>query len=342
MNFRSEVLGRALEPYKFYKMREEQLVRNSGGEPSLPLHDSWRLKYYRNPYLILEEDQTISGRFYDIMANTFDISSYCKIDPTPLLQNDFRLTRLLTEVIEETNWRKLLTEEILARVHSDLQSYFSAGEPAGCRMFRDTSDLTKDRIVKFSKPEYVKDMLDYGRFRISPASEYSKGSYLKAIKDFETKRPLKIRALETRLKGDEYVEMRGKKLKIERGFVSIILDLPDYYLFSSCLDTSRRMPTDFEAEAALVVRDKDAFVSRIRTALLNRHRGGTFLEGKIYYYDPYTDLPNGSPLEFWKHFSYLYQKEHRCILRPRDSTTELKPFFIEVGSLKDIAEAIFA
>ena len=67
-----------------------------------------------------------------------------------------------------------------------------------------------------------------------------------------------------------------------------------------------------------------------------------FLEGEFYYYDPYNDIPRSRNQEFWKRFSYSYQKEHRCVLRPRRQYFgELAPFFVELGPLGDIAEAIF-
>ena len=69
------------------------------------------------------------------------------------------------------------------------------------------------------------------------------------------------------------------------------------------------------------------------------------MEGEVYYFDPYNDIPKDMNQEFWKHIAYAYQKEHRCVLRPRMRKgihNALKPFFVEIGSLDDISEIVIA
>jgi hypothetical protein len=68
-----------------------------------------------------------------------------------------------------------------------------------------------------------------------------------------------------------------------------------------------------------------------------------FLEGEVYYFDPYNDVPRDRNQEFWKHISYSYQKEHRCVLRPRVRQDRmLTPLFVEIGALDSISEMITA
>ena len=344
MAIEKEILGRAFGPYQFYKQREYELTEEASRNGNkLPRHQGWRREYYHYPYLILETDENIVERFSDLMTNIVDISRECKIVPTPGMQNDARLMRFFTEVIEETNWRGVLTKDIAKNSTNPVGAYFKDGKPLGCRMFGDREHIPGKWIVKYSKSQYVKDMHDFGRFRISPASEYSKGSYIKAIKDLETARPYKLKALSDLLNGGETVEAQGMKMKIQNGFIPLEFMIDDYFLFSSCKEIDRRMPTDFEADAALVVKNKTEFVKRIKKAMLLQFPTWCFAEGEVYYYDPYNDIPRDQNQEFWKHFSYSYQKEHRCVLRPRiQHYGELTPFFVEIGPLGDIAEAVYA
>lgn len=339
-----EILGRAFGPYQFFKQREKELAQEAKQNGNkLPRHQMWRREYYHYPYLILETDAQIVERFSDLMANIIDISKDCKIVPTPGMQNDARFMRLFTEIIEETNWRGALTRDVIGDANNPIREYFKDGTPLGCRMFGDRDHIPGKWIVKYSKEKYVKDMLEYGRFRISPASEYSKGSYIKAIKDLETARPYKLKALSDLLKGNDTVKAQGMTMKIQNGFIPLEFMVDDYFLFSSCKEIDRRMPTDFEADAALVVKNRAEFVRRLKGAMLQQFPTWQFLEGEVYYYDPYNDIPRSRNQEFWKHFSYSYQKEHRCVLRPRQQHFgELAPFFVEVGPLGDIAEAIYA
>jgi hypothetical protein len=338
-----EVLGLAHGPYQYFKQRQQELSDDAKVNGGLPLHQMWRLQYYHYPYLILETNDKIVERFADIMSNIVDISRDCKIVLTPSMQDDARLMRFFTEVIEETNWRGVLTQEVARYATNRIGAYFRDGTPLGCRMFGDREHIPGKWVVKYSKAGYVRDMLKFGRFRISPASEYSKGSYIKAIKDLETARPYKLKALSDLLKNGDVVKAQGMTMKIQNGFIPMEFMIDDYYLFSTCKEIDRRMPTDFEADGALVVKDRAQFVKRMKKAMLDVFPTWDFLDGEVYYYDPYNDIPRTPNQELWKHFSYSYQKEHRCVLRPRfHDFGKLAPFFVEIGPLEDIAEATYA
>lgn len=337
------VLGRAYRPYLHFKSRLLELMnqaQNNGGK--LPNHQWFRVNYYKNPYLILETDQNIEDRFRDIYINTIDLSPEGKIVPDPMMANNHRLAQLFTEVIEETNWRGNLTNDVVRSANAVVSGYFTERPPLGCRMFGDRTSLPGECLVKYSKAEYVRDMLKYGRFRISPASEYSKGSHIKAIRDYETRRSYYLPALnELIAKGDDF-ELIGVKGKIVNGFIPVDFVVDDYFLFSTCREIDRRMPTDFNSDAALIVKDRSQFLKRVKKAMLAYLPSWLFMAGEVYYYDPYNDIPKADDQEFRKHIAYSYQKEHRCVLRRHSiNYAKLEPFFIEIGSLDDIAEAVY-
>jgi hypothetical protein len=332
--------------YDWFKAREAGLRAESeknGGK--LPWHENWRYHYYSYPYLLQEPDEVIRERFSDIFINTVDISSDGKLSITPMLQNEGRLGRIFTEVIEETNWRAILTKDAVAYATAPISAYFSDGSPLGFRMFGDRQHISGEWLVKYSKSAHIRDMLSYGRIRISPASYYSRGSHIKAVKDLETERDYRLKALIDVLKGRDHFELQGKRIEIKNGVVPISFQTDDYYLFSSCKEIDRRLPTDFEADAALIIKDRRGFISRIKEAMMRSHPTWEFLQGEVYYYDPYNDLPKDPNQELKKHFRYSYQKEHRCVLRHRVSPAppmQLEPFFVELGSLSDIAEAVYS
>lgn len=342
MKSEQELLGQAYGPYQYFKQRQQELADEAKRKGGLPQDQMWRLQYYSYPYLILETDEKIVERFSDLLTNIIDISKECKVVLTPGTQNGGRLMRFFTEIIEETNWRGVLTHGTAKAATSPVGEYFKNGKPVGCRMFGDMEHIPGEWIVKYSQARYVKDMLEYGRFRISPASTYSNGSFIKAIKDLETARPYKLKALSDLLKGGETVAAQGMQMEIQNGFIPIEFMIDDYYLFSTCKEIDRRMPTDFQADAALIVKNKKEFVNRLKRALLQVFPTWEFLEGEVHYYDPYNDIPRTKNQELWKHFSYSYQKEHRCVLRSKfQNYSKLTPFFVELGPLEDIAEAIY-
>ncbi len=268
-----------------------------------------------------------------------------KISPTPMMKHDGKFGRLLIELIEETNWRGTLTKDSIADATEQITAYFKDGVPLGAQMFQGKTEVKDQWLIKYSKKEFVDEMFGFGRFRISPASYYAKGSHIRAVKDLETARDYKLKAINEVLEGESEITFSDQKIPIICGVVPLQFMMDDYYLFSTCKEISRRMPTDFDADAALIIKDRSTFIHRMRDALLKKFPEWEFMEGEVYYFDPYNDIPKDRNQEFWKHFAYAYQREHRCVLRSRYAqigASKLKPFFLEIGPLDDISEMIVA
>jgi len=328
--------------YEWFKQRiHEYDTESAENEGKLAMHDCWRYAYYKSPYLILETDEAIIERFTDIFTNSLDISSDGKITPAPMKENNNRLARLFTEIIEETNWRGALHKDSMSDAKRQLGAYFENGTPIGVKLLDGISENCGNTLLKFSELQYVQDMYNHGRFRISPASYYSKGSHLRAVRDLETIRGYKLKAVNEAIHGAGTFNFEGEEIEIKNGVVPIQFEIGNYFLFSTCQRVSRRMPTDFNSDAVLIIHDKEEFLERMRSELEISWPDWEFLERDVYYYDPYNDLPTDRDQEFYKHLSYAYQREHRCIVRPRsyaDAATDLEPFFVELGPLSDIAE----
>lgn len=336
-------LGKAQGTFEYFKIRAEELRLEAKRNGFLKKQDIWNLEYFENPYLILETDEKIRERFKDLITNTYNISENCQVVPYAMDQDSGRFWRYFAEIIHEGNWRGTMTGPSLTDACSSLRAYFQDGPPVGCRLFKGSQKLSQPCLVKYSKSQYVSEMHKFGRFRISAAKEYSKGSHIKAIRDLETSRPYQLKALSEVLKGKKTINAQGIKMEIVNGFIPLNVEVENYYLFSTCKEIDRRMPTDFEADAALIIKNRSAFLERMKAALLEKFPTWEFLDGEVYYYDPYNDIPNVLNQEFWKHISYAHQKEHRCVLRPRFLNFEsLDPIFVELGSLEDIAEAVYA
>ena len=330
--------------YDWFSQRIPELEKRAsenGGR--LSKEEVWRAKYFVNPYMLLEPDEVIIERLNDILTNSLDLSIEGKITLTPMVENKERLSKFITQVIAETNLRGILHRGTMQPAYEQINSYFENGTPPGARMFQDFPSSPENHLFKFSKKEFVDDMYKYGRFRISQASYYSKGSHLRAVKDLETQRNYKVKAIHEAMEGLTSIEVQGHKVNIVNGVIPINFYLDDYFLFSTCNEVSRRMPTDFEADSVLVIKNKGEFLSRLKEELLISYPGWEFLERDVYYYDSYNNHPEDADQEFYKHISYSYQREHRCIIRPKylgEKNEKLSPFFVEIGPLNDICEVI--
>lgn len=115
----------------------------------------------------------------------------------------------------------------------------------------------------------------------------------------------------------------------------------DYYLFSTCERIHHRMPTDFDADAAIVIRDPRLFTKRLVAAFAEHHPDWRALHGSVTYYDPYRDYTKFRAPEMLKHFRYAYQKEFRAAFRPRHGIAgDLAPLFLSIGPMTGYADLL--
>jgi len=103
------------------------------------------------------------------------------------------------------------------------------------------------------------------------------------------------------------------------------------------------MPTDFDADAAIVIRDPKLFLKRLTNSFLAQRTGWLRAMGTVTYYDPYRDYSKFRIPEMAKHFGYAYQKEFRIAFRsPEKVAASLEPLFLSIGPMSDYADLICA
>ena len=162
------------------------------------------------------------------------------------------------------------------------------------------------------------------------------------MKDLELERQFRIPAFKEALSGQTHLDFHGANLPIQGGAISVVIKGQDYFLLSTYLEFDRRMPTDFGADAALIVRDERRFVAQFKKSF-KAVFGQSYVEAsRVHYYDPFR-LPTQRFLkrrEFLKHFAYAYQKEHRIVARPITGAIPKEPLFLEIGSLEDYCEIV--
>jgi hypothetical protein len=113
--------------------------------------------------------------------------------------------------------------------------------------------------------------------------------------------------------------------------------VPDFYVWCCVLGYDARLFSDF-GDAVLVIRDKDAFRARLSAAVAREVPNASLTDGPLCYYDPYTDRREQLDPIFNKPFRFLYQNEYRFAWTVSGRATPLSHFFVELGSLDDVAE----
>ena len=320
----------------------EARVKSNGGRANL--QQNWRFNYCKKPYLFFATDEEVKQRAYDAANNAHYLGESGKIEArSPIDQQWSRSWQTFQDAIEEMTRRGIHPREILNGKEQFAQ-YFRDGRPMGPALLEGINFDLFGKLLKFSKREYVQDMLNHGRFRISPAASYDTPAYNVAMADIEIERSYRLSLISEYMNGQEFIEMKGTKVPVSQGYVPVGFPLPNYYLFCTCGAPERRMPTDFEADSALLIHRPEEFVKRMKAALHQVYPTWQFIDQPVKYYDSYKDLPTDRDQEFHKDFKFAYQSEHRIVLRPNgiQHNTTLQPFFVELGNLTDLAEVLVA
>lgn len=296
--------------------------------------EEWRREYEQFRYLREIDDAVLQRRFNDLAANLWSTDAAGNV--TPARNPDARsgILRLLlhtmleqmersgTAVRDFDEWQ--IRDESSARyIPPRLKTPFT-GSPA-C-------------YAKFGKKDHIRSAFERGMLRISPASSYDDPSLNPAQTDKELEHAtvtpnehlmFKLYGLDT--EGKE-VEVPVQKKELFRYMM-----VPDFYVWCCGLGYDARLFHEFEADAVLVIRDKDEFRTRLAAAVGEKIPSWPMSDGPLRYYDPYTIRREQLVPIFSKHFRYLYQNEYRFAWTTPNPEA-LEPFFVELGPLNDIAE----
>jgi hypothetical protein len=307
----------------------------------LTLHEVWRHAYLARPYLIGAPDDRVEERFCSIFLNVSELNKDGKISPVLASTTD-EFMQTFTHMLEEYSSRiGGLPKDLIGRARKPIVKYFQNGTPIGAEMFRDYRSPSTPIIVKYGRRQFLEPMFRSGDLRVANASLYSDTKLLDSVRDDETSRTFFIPTFKDRLAGRTHLMFQGSRIEFDDDDIVLPLIFDDYYLFSLCNSIHYRMPTDFGADAAIVIKEPMRFKQRLISAFLTRLPDYLPMEGAVTYYDPYRDYSKFRVPEMAKHFGYAYQKEERIVFRPRKKAlTPLEPIFLSIGSMSDYADFI--
>ncbi len=194
-------------------------------------------------------------------------------------------------------------------------------------------------LVKFSKSEYVREMIAKGRFRISPAVSYSDPSLNTALRDDELVAQVYApKGTRLSLKIDEvYQQIPGIV-----GAIAFNSRCENFYVFCASARFDPRLFDDFETDACLLIRDIQQFGLRLIHGFGAEAHMKEVAAGSVHYLDPLH--PDGAEhlVEMTKHFRYEYQSEWRIVWKADQLLSkDAVPVCVEIGSLADCCEAYY-
>lgn len=304
--------------------------------------DLWRRRYYAHPYMLGSSNEVVQQRFSDLFINLMDLNENSQLAPRHEIPADHALWEKWTHSLEESGNRGCVTTADTQALGDHFQTYWKNGDPTGLQHLKRYNRPDGPILVKYSKAEFLRDMLLHGRVRVSPASEYNAQIHNYAVRDSELERSMIVPTFKERLGGKTGITFQGRWINFGTGDLEVRSLTPDYYVY--CLSSSifYRLPTDFEADAALIIRDPKRFVFALKQAFRSTRKGYQSKSGTVDYYDPYSDyqLVATAP-QMVKHLRYSYQREYRITFMPQHKNVSPDfPIFLNIGAMTDYADLL--
>ena len=301
-------------------------------------HEAWRAAYRANRYLGGATRERVEERSKDIGRNTLWVSPDGKITVRSETNSDQRWWELWTHVLEEIQLRGHFYGDYDLMERPWVESLISApGTPAGLKVLRGAKLPSVPYLARLGQRDHIRESYARGRFRIAPASSYADPSLASAIADDE----LAIQAVQRvtiQAPGGAAASSRLAGMSQPLAELTRTVRLHENY-FVLCMSGlyDHRLMTDFGAEALLIIRKPDLFSRRLKAAVSKVKPDLIPWFGPVQYYDPYKSDLDAARIPMLKHFKYAYQNEMRFAWTTADASANWSPFFVEVGSLRDIA-----
>lgn len=320
---------------------ENERTKHSG---MLKRHETWRQAYASDPYLLGTPDDRLAARFRDVFVNQTELNGDAKIGLLPVGEEHAFMEKF-THLLEEYGLRVggHAPRDVIQAAVAPTRKYFANGDPIAVKIFGGYTPPTNAFTVKYGRREFLEPMLRSGRLRICPASFYNDTSHNAAIKDDEIHRTFFIPTFRERLKGVHHTVVQGYRMEYGDDDLVLPIEAPDYFLLSLCDSIYYRMPTDFDADAALIIRNPNLFAQRVISSFLARYPDWRPHYGPVTYYDPYRDFSKMKVHQMSKHFGYAYQREVRIVMEAkRQPRSSLQPEFLDIGPMDGYAELLSA
>lgn len=191
-------------------------------------------------------------------------------------------------------------------------------------------------LFRYAQKAHAEAARDQGIFRIAPAASYKSIEGDAARMDEEMIKSVLLPGGHTTVK-----DMAGNVIKVI-GDVRIDHSGPEYFVscFSSIWDV--RLFNDFPGTThCIVVRDVDAFASRLEAAGRRHFKSWYFHHNPAWYFDPHESSLNSHVSHAThKDFKFAYQAEYRFLWANHGGEPVQEPQFLELGPLADIIDVV--
>ncbi len=200
--------------------------------------------------------------------------------------------------------------------------------------FRPKSPNACDIIFRYGDLKYMKQIVDEGKIRISPASKYKDGDASDPRTDDELNKHLW--ELGDRIK---ITTQDGKETSIIGDLKRTVSISNNYYTLCLSCDFEPIIFEEFNYDACVVIKNPEEFACRLEYETKKQLPSWYFHHNPTEYFDPHVPIKNQYfSATMSKDFSYAYQMEYRFLWDPLNNGSAKKYIEVNLGSLNDICE----
>ena len=296
----------------------------------------WFAEYRGSLYLRKLPDLALSQRLEHIEQNLWSTGPNSEVTPPRNPEARQRLLRAYVHAIAERVRRaginRSISEAEIRRrasqnyVPPDLVAPFT-GNPV-C-------------WVKFGRRVHIRSAFERGSLKVTLASSYNDPSLNPAQRDDELQHFSRTPNKQI-LFGVVGLDEHGQEVDIPCEPLEYLEGVRsnDFYVWCCSAAYDARIFSDFkDYDAALIVRDQQAFSERLEGAVKEKLGNISMQAGRVAYYDPYDINPAFLKPIFVKNFQYMYQNEQRFAWEVGVGYNE-ENLFVELGPLSDICEIL--
>lgn len=306
------------------------------------IDDAVNLYGSRDLYLRGLTDNALSERLVQCLNNCVQLSRAGQIDLCATEFPDY--FQRLMDVLAETSMRHgdIASAQPLEIWDKSKNVMIGAGQSVSASISKINNLLDKKHdniLLRFGEKKYMRELYEDGGLLFQEASSFAKSDNL-SVRDDELNLLMKYYVPRDQLRlipgapDPDAITERGVALNMQ-------ISCPDFLVLCLTNAINRRLVSDWNAEAVVVIHNPTEFRRRLARASqeLAKKAGAKELEaGKVQYLDPY--FPLGQPdVPFCKPYKFAYQREFRFVIRG-DNNLPLEDRKLMIGSIKDIADLV--
>ena len=296
------------------------------------ISEFWHQQYLQVRYLQALSDDEVKQRFADITRNVTTLAASGAIGCLPPDSEWFLYWMAMgTQVMAELEFRAISLEEVVPVLRQTPLPKAPDGRETAAQ--KSPTTFVGRELFKYGQRDRLQEMLDRGTVRIAGASSYSDPSLNPGRWDDELRLSVELLpspawCLQIPPKPKARPDLEAPVIRATR----TVATKTDYYVFCLSQVFDCRLFGDFEANACLIIRDRDVFVRRIMEQFEKCMPEWSGMAAVVRYIDPVLEGQTDIDIHLSKHFRYWYQKEVRFVWLPEEVKATLPPIFLELGS----------